>query len=518
MKHTCWLVVAALAAIGCGGSGTVEGGILDAGRSDAGTSQERDAGEVILPADSGEPGEPDGSTAKPDAGTQPDEDAGLGAYADAEVPLGDAGCESDPCQPVEAGCGSDEVCGDGLDNNCNGRIDEYCPCTPGKVQRCFLGPPGRRGIGVCSDGQQTCQGSGELGHWSDCVGGIWPSNEICDDADNDCDGCADENLCCQALGSCPSNQDPRVPEGNAFETYRLDGAAFFFGPAKKWEWKVEGGPCDRMLFAANHVVSYEVQGAGSDPRRTEGQHLAFTPTLSGDYTVSLTVTQQNDEIFECVFMARVRAPGMRVELCWDTSGEDDLDLWVHQPGSADDWARGNATCMYNNCRNEENPEIDWGYPVSTGGACREATASGACQNPRLDIDNIREPGVPENINVDVPRDGDTFRVAVNFYGCDEDHDPHADVHPMINIYCGGELVGTFGGAQVNGELFGSSAISGYSVPGSNSRGSLWRVVDVTMHEPADTCTLTPLVPIGASSGACVDNSRDRTYDGPCRRQ
>jgi hypothetical protein len=120
-----------------------------------------------------------------------------GASLDAGIPFlppsYDAGACGPTGEPTPAG---DEVCGNGLDDDHNGFVDEVCPCTPGETQSCFGGRPWEAELDNCTRGTQTCVGE-EFPGWGDCEG--WrcgatpPPVETCGDgADEDCDGAIDE--------------------------------------------------------------------------------------------------------------------------------------------------------------------------------------------------------------------------------------------------------------------------------------------------------------------------------------
>jgi hypothetical protein len=82
-----------------------------------------------------------------------------------------------------------EICGNGADDNGNILIDEACRCDLGTTQGCWTGTPGRRGVGACTDGVQTCIASGDVTFWGLCEGGIGPSVEVpLNGIDEDCDG------------------------------------------------------------------------------------------------------------------------------------------------------------------------------------------------------------------------------------------------------------------------------------------------------------------------------------------
>jgi hypothetical protein len=127
--------------------------------------------------------------------------------------------------------GAIEVC-DGLDNNCNGAVDDgvSCNCLNGAVLACGE-PDGHGGfvtLGVCRTGMQTCT-SGRFGA---CAGVVLPAVETCNALDDDCDGVVDEGvtaLCwadadsdgyaasaassAVACGSCPAQTTALAPSG-----------------------------------------------------------------------------------------------------------------------------------------------------------------------------------------------------------------------------------------------------------------------------------------------------------------
>ncbi len=391
-------------------------------------------------------------------------------------PIGN-GCTGDP--------GDTESACDGADDDCDGQVDDGCSCTPGTVQACFRGPPGKRGVGACEDGQQTCMGSGDVSIWGPCQGGIIPGAEACDTLDNDCNGCMDDNpACCEVELDCPGPGD--MPDGQPFTDYVIDGTMFYAGAAISWTWTVVGGPCDQLLDSTSGNVSYDLSGENTDT-------LTFTPTLSGDYTVTVTIMTAGGPN-SCTIIVHIRGPGLRFELCWDETGATgaDLDLHVHKNGTTTPWFTTNPNnnnnvnpedCYYINCTAQSfyctlfplfcpTDQVNWGasYPNSPIAECSGSplganwTSYGGCHNPRLDVDNIDTAGIPENVNVDVPLDGATYRAMVHYWG------GSVTTHPLVNVYCGGVLKASYGAAP---------QVPGFTAGGGFGEGPMWRVTDVT---------------------------------------
>ena len=95
-------------------------------------------------------------------------------------------------------CGADEICGNGLDDDCDQQVDEACVCVGGEVQPCYDGRPEHAGNGVCTMGRQAC-GRDEFSSWEACEGAGSPEPLDCSiepGTDFDCDGEADSGCNC----------------------------------------------------------------------------------------------------------------------------------------------------------------------------------------------------------------------------------------------------------------------------------------------------------------------------------
>ncbi|UJR78487.1 putative metal-binding motif-containing protein [Sandaracinus amylolyticus] len=80
----------------------------------------------------------------------------------------------------------DEICGNDLDEDCDGAPDDGCTCDVG-FRACGSDE------GVCTRGIQSCAGDS----WGACVGEVGPAPETCDGEDDDCDGDVDEGTTVQ---------------------------------------------------------------------------------------------------------------------------------------------------------------------------------------------------------------------------------------------------------------------------------------------------------------------------------
>jgi hypothetical protein len=404
-------------------------------------------------------------------------------------------------------------------------------------------------------------------HWSGMCRGAQPPfpDDICAPGDFDCDG-KDQNsraqdcTCKPGTVSCPTMpvQTVPYPDPNTLPL-KIDAAAWFTSPsdvaqATNWKWTLSGGDCDNILPHPTFGMYPSSNGSGVpvgtqvDTLGTSGKEhgmVAQSPitssvypafALSGDYLL-----QSDFDLYgqhhSCQIKVQVRAPGIRAEGCWDTedtgAGHADLDLHVAKVNGFDTtcvnttgWSDGcpDEDCYYGNCKySGSGPQ--W-YADSPATACVGwgSLATGpTCTNPRLDRDlidcdrSVTNPNDstsfggycgPENINIDLPVDGDKFAVAVKYYG----GTPASRTH--VNIYCNGVRVVSTGYNPVNGNDFPKLLQEG-----GDSTGDMWKVGMITAHvsggmlTSCDVTTTQSQLPHVASDGSnayCVDST---TTDG-----
>ncbi|MBW2262827.1 MAG: hypothetical protein JRG91_12700 [Deltaproteobacteria bacterium] len=159
------------------------------------------------------------------------------------------------------------------------------------------------------------------------------------------------------------------------------------------------------------------------PAPATAQVSYFMPDVAGEYTISLSVTDDDGNVGLCTFFVRATpGEGLRIELYWNPpesmSDPTDVDLHLLHPTSSA-WFDERGDCYYANCNAGSGTVLEWDvtpYPPD---------------NPRLDIDDVDGYG-PENINVDEPVPGHTYTVGVHYFA-DDGYGP-SQVH--VKIYCG----------------------------------------------------------------------------------
>jgi hypothetical protein len=181
-------------------------------------------------------------------------------------------------------------------------------------------------------------------------------------------------------------------------------------------------------------------------------------------------------------------------------------------------------CNFYNCTANEYSSVNlasipppaWGYANSALAQCVGSDKGvqwqmylNACHNPRLDVDNVSTIGRPENANIDNPKSGDTFRALVHYYGQDNAASVNPiEEHPIVNVYCAGRLVASYGQAPSTlGPCPGPTCFDRGT--GWNS-GLMWRVADVTAQVDlagnTTGCAVVPIHPPGANAGYYVTNN------------
>ncbi len=180
--------------------------------------------------------------------------------------------------------------------------------------------------------------------------------------------------------------------------------------------------------------------------------------IVGAYTVRVTVTDAMGRTASCMTTVTLGGRGLRVELTWSTSGDVDLHM-LHRSAAA--WFASPLDCYYANTR----PTWDGAADAS----------------PRLDVDNVTANG-PENIRVDVPRGGSTYRVGVHAFSRVDQ-----GTTATLRIYCGDATTPTRTFTRTIQSRGGAA-------------NDFWRVTDVRM-DSASHCVFDVIDTVAPTSEA-----------------
>ncbi len=173
---------------------------------------------------------------------------------------------------------------DGLDNDCNGVVDEGCTCVDGDTQECGSS------TGVCERGMQTCSG----GDWGACVGSVDATAELCNGLDDDCNGSSDDGLtapaCALTEGVCAGSTQTC---GGASGWTACSGTDSY-GPSfvASEDGSTDESVCDGLDNDCNGTVddncaSGPIVGSSMDEvlPSLHNQHLAYLANYDGNWDV-----------------------------------------------------------------------------------------------------------------------------------------------------------------------------------------------------------------------------------------
>jgi hypothetical protein len=205
------------------------------------------------------------------------------------------------CSP----CTTAEIC-DGIDNNCNGLVDDGIASLSCGVGAC------RRTVSACVHAtSQTCTPGS-------------PSAEICNGVDDDCDGMTDE--ACMGTITCPADASMFAGDTRSFSVTTM-------GMLRNFSWSVVSGPTG----GASTVVW--------SPTPPTSTTESFRPIIVGIYRVRVEGTDGLNQVRSCEFNVTANSRGLRAELTWNGTGDVDLHMHNNVSGA---WFDVPNDCHYRN--------------------------------------------------------------------------------------------------------------------------------------------------------------------------
>ncbi len=305
-----------------------------------------------------------------------------------------------------------EICGDNLDNDCDGFIDNDVELNLGVACNVGQGICRRTGQNICSSNNVTCSAS---------IGSSDPRGEICANGlDDDCDGLVDENPCL-SLNQAPIVQCPTPPTERNSTIDQYGGRAFTL---KNYTFTANASDPNRDALTYRWELIDAPDGNNQNPSPTTSLSTVFQPFLISarqvgepqSYKLRFTATETNTSEHasascEVKFLA-ISEDYIHVELVWGNATDMDLHMVV-PTGNDSSFSRSGgdgADCNYSNC--DSGTGMPWSGATTVN------------QRPHLDIDNIpgfgcseSNCGKPENINVPEPRPntGDIYRVGIHAF-------------------------------------------------------------------------------------------------------
>jgi len=367
-----------------------------------------------------------------------------------------------------------------------------CPCDAPAPVACYDGPPETYAVGHCRPGNRACTD----GRWSVCAGQILPTEETCNDLDDDCDLAVDDGVlgpCGDCDPACSTivyghepGEIPFDPESGDCVELRPPGdlvadpttiARDLWVPST-----VEGTISRIETRSREEIARYRTGpgGAGEEPSRTSVPYGVAAYVANRAPAGRSSVTRIESDCEDVDLDGRITTSTGRDDvLAW---GTDECVTWSTEIGA--EGARANA--LAGEVRIGLDGEVDERVWVGL-----------ATERRQIELDALG--GAPTGIEVDlgacdllgsaVDRDGGLWSV------CAEGTLVRFDTVPAEEI----ETIDTPGAA------------AGIAIDWA---GRIWVGGDVAVYDPADS-SWTPFA--GVTGAGMATDSGDDVWVGDCHR-